>query len=179
MTVCSCPHSYPLYVGVFSLSNQTNHFQVYGILFQGIFGFFSISSLFSTRATLNFHINPYILQPSAMLKEPSDLVMKQTRNCHAFSSHSPVIYFCEVNNWENEGISSRKSENLSNLLSQIISCVLIFFTITRAYNKSSYFTGVLTYQVLSFPEVRKVFFLCFCHCLPLPFHCPVFISAKN
>ena len=127
VTARSFPHSYPQYVGVFSLSNQTNHFQVYGILFQGIFGFFSICSLFSTRATLNFHINPYILQPSAMLKEPSDLVMKQTRNCHAFSSHSPVIYFCEVNNWENEGISPRKSENLSNLLSQIISCVLISF----------------------------------------------------
>lgn len=127
VTVCSFPHSYPQYVGVFSLSNQTNHFQVYGILFQGIFGFFSISSLFSTRAMLNFHINPYILQPSAMLKEPSDLEMKQTRNCHAFSSHSPVIYFCEVNNWENKGISSWKSENLSNLLSQIISCVLISF----------------------------------------------------
>ena len=82
-----------------------------------MFGFFSITSLFSTQAILNLHINCYVLQPSAMLKEPSDLVMKQTRNCHAFSSHSPEIYFCEVNNWENEGISSRKSENLSNLLS--------------------------------------------------------------
>jgi len=66
---------------------------------------------------LNFHITPYILQPSAMLKEPSDLVMKQTRNCHAFSSYSPVIYFCEVNNLGKCRVSSRKSENLSNLLS--------------------------------------------------------------
>ena len=73
-----------------------------------------------------------------------------------------------------------KINNLTMHKEKLLNLYLIFNTCTTLKIQNTFcIYFVLTYQMLSFSEFRKVLFLCFCHGLPLPLHSSIFISRSK